>query len=382
MSKGFEIDGDYCREASAAYFAEEEEMKLGIHPTQVIEKIKDWFYKNGNGTVVITKLDDWTGSTVKVYIRYTGSSDGKFFGVFNYINNEFDSIEDPIRKKVDEIITEHDEARISIELWFSEHEVDKDFYIEETIPESNLVKVYVDDGDKYEYGEFSKFFGIFDTDKCDFIDDQMSISENMKFFGIKDNPFDIMMYAALELTRSVMFAAHRHRNKDVTESLWKRDENVIDRYVEMIHHQYSILNSVNEETVKFLRDHSYMGSLTYGGGFNDINQYMITIAHNLDTMYSHSVPCRDLEYEKVRLENDPATMMRLLSRQNLADKYGLTKSRLYNLLDVLDCPEGIITTTPEEEESVKQDKKFIEENNLTNDDIEYMISYVDKKGKK
>ena len=376
MGKQFEIDDDYCKEAAAAYFAEEEEMKLGIHPTQIKDRIKDWFYKNDDGNVDITRLDEWTDSTVKVYIRRTGMLDGKIFGIFNYINNEFDSIEDP----VDVLITENDEARIGIDLWFSEHEIDKDFYIEETTPESNLVKVYIDDDD--EYGEFSKFFGIFDTDKCDFIDDQMSISENMKFFGIEDNPFDIMMHAALKLTRSVMFSARRYRNKGVIEALWESDEDLIDSYAEMIRHQYSILNSVNEETVKFLRDHSYMGSLTYGEEFNDINKYILAIEHDLDTIYSHIIPCRDLEYEKVRLESDPATMMRLLSRQNLADKYGLTKTRLYHLLDVLECPEGIITTTSEEEESVKQDKKFIEENRLTSDDIEYMISYVEKKERK
>lgn len=376
MEKQFDIDEDYCRESAAAYFAEEEEMKLGIHPTQVEDRIKDWFHKNDDGNVDITRLDEWTDSTVKVYIRRTGMVDGKFFGIFNYINNEFDSIEDP----VDVLITEHNEARISIDLWFSEHEIDKDFHIEYTTPESNLVKVYVDDDD--EYGEFSKFFGIFDTDKCDFVDDQMSISENMGFFDIKDNPFDIMMYAALELTRSVMFAARRHRNSGVAESLWKSDEDVIDRFVEMIHHQYSILNSVNQETIDFLRTHSYMGGIDYHKDFSDNNKYILSMEKKLDTIYSHTVPCRDLEYEKVRLENDPAMMMRLLSRQNLVDKYGLTRVRLYNLLDVLECPEGIITTTSEEEESVKQDKKFIEENNLTSDDIEYMISYVDKKEKK
>lgn len=376
MEKQFDIDEEYSREAAAAYFAEEEEMKLGIHPTQIKDRIKDWFYKNDDGNVDITRLDEWTDSTVKVYIRRTGMLDGKIFGIFNYINNEFDSIEDP----VDVLITENDEARIGIDLWFSEHEIDKDFYIEETTPESNLVKVYIDDDD--EYGEFSKFFGIFDTDKCDFIDDQMSISENMKFFGIEDNPFDIMMHAALKLTRSVMFSARRYRNKGVIEALWESDEDLIDSYAEMIRHQYSILNSVNEETVKFLRDHSYMGSLIYGEEFNDINKYILAIEHDLDTIYSHIIPCRDLEYEKVRLESDPATMMRLLSRQNLADKYGLTKTRLYHLLDVLECPEGIITTTSEEEESVKQDKKFIEENRLTSDDIEYMISYVEKKERK
>lgn len=377
MSKGFEIDDDYCRESAAVYFAEEEEMKLGIHPTKIKDRIKDWFHKNDDGNVDITRLDEWTDSTVKVYIRRTGMVDGKFFGIFNYINNEFDSIEDP----VDVLITEHDEARISIDLWFSEHEIDKDFYIEETTPESNLVKVYIDDDDEYE--EFSKLFGIFDTDKCDFVDDQMSISENMKFLGIEDNPFDIMIHAAIELTRSVMFAARRHRNKDIPESLWKSEKDVVDSYAEMIHHQYNILNSVNEETIKFLRKHSFMGTTDYNGGLSTINEYLFNIGEKIDISYTQNgVPCRDLEYEKVRLGEDSKEYQRLIFLIDLTDRLFLSIDYLSSMIDLINNGERVLEYGWVTMDNYNYMKSIINDNHLSCQDIEYMISYLEKKERK
>lgn len=380
MSNGFEIDDDYCRESAAAYFAEEEEMKLGIHPTQVIERIKDWFSKNGNDTVDVTKLDEWTDSTVKVYVRYTESDEKKFFGIFNYINNEFDSIEDPVRKRVHELITEHDEARISIDLWFSEHEIDKDFYIEETTPESNLVKVYVDDED--EYGEFSKFFGIFDTDKCDFVDDQMSIPENMKFFGIEDNPFDIMLYAALTLTRTVMFDALRYRNEKISELIWIADKKMVCSYMDMIKSQYDILDSVNEETIKFLRKHSFMGTTDYNGGLSSINEYLFNIGEKIDISYTQNgVPCRDLEYEKTRL-GESKEYQRLIFLIDLTDRLFLSIDYLSRMIDLINNGEQVLEYGWVTMDNYNYMKSIIDDNHLSCQDIEYMISYLEKKERK
>ena len=39
------FDNDCCKEISAAYWAEEEEMKLGIHPSQVKERIVKELYE-------------------------------------------------------------------------------------------------------------------------------------------------------------------------------------------------------------------------------------------------------------------------------------------------------------------------------------------------
>lgn len=37
----FNIDDNYIAEVNAAYWAEEDEMRSGIHPTQVLERIQD-----------------------------------------------------------------------------------------------------------------------------------------------------------------------------------------------------------------------------------------------------------------------------------------------------------------------------------------------------
>ena len=36
----FEMDDDYIKEVNANYWVEEEEMKTGVHPSQIIERIQ------------------------------------------------------------------------------------------------------------------------------------------------------------------------------------------------------------------------------------------------------------------------------------------------------------------------------------------------------
>ena len=35
------IDDEYCREVSSVYFEEEEEMRLGIHPSQILDSVEN-----------------------------------------------------------------------------------------------------------------------------------------------------------------------------------------------------------------------------------------------------------------------------------------------------------------------------------------------------
>lgn len=70
---------------SDAYFAEEEEYKLGIHPIQVRDRIQQRLYEIGEEYKDITFLDwECEGPRVKV------SLDGEVFGIFNYQNNDFE----------------------------------------------------------------------------------------------------------------------------------------------------------------------------------------------------------------------------------------------------------------------------------------------------
>ena len=77
-------DHDYIEAINNAYWAEEEEMKLGIHPSQVRERIKNALSEKGVIYNEITFLDWITGdSKVKV------SLDNKVYGTFDYIENCF-----------------------------------------------------------------------------------------------------------------------------------------------------------------------------------------------------------------------------------------------------------------------------------------------------
>ena len=88
MSNNFVISDDYIRELNVAYWTEEDEIKLGIHPTQIREKV-ELNLKNNN-----IKFNNYEqrfslqGPRVEVIL------DGNFYGIFDYESNEFESTPD------------------------------------------------------------------------------------------------------------------------------------------------------------------------------------------------------------------------------------------------------------------------------------------------
>ena len=83
MKENSMID-EYCRTVSEAFFEEQEEMKLGIHPLQVRERIEKFLKMKKFQYGEITFLD-WSGksNTVKVDI------DNRPYGIFDYKVNNF-----------------------------------------------------------------------------------------------------------------------------------------------------------------------------------------------------------------------------------------------------------------------------------------------------
>lgn len=81
----FENDDEYIAKVNAAYWAEEAEIKAGVHPTQVLERIQERLALENVEFCEITFLD-WNveGTHVKV------SLDGKEYGIFNYETNKFE----------------------------------------------------------------------------------------------------------------------------------------------------------------------------------------------------------------------------------------------------------------------------------------------------
>lgn len=82
----FEINDDYIKEVNAAYWVEEEEMKAGIHPSQIIERIQKVLDESGiKKKITFMDYKGFSGARVGV------SVDDSFYGVFDYIENVFES---------------------------------------------------------------------------------------------------------------------------------------------------------------------------------------------------------------------------------------------------------------------------------------------------
>lgn len=78
---------DFVKEINAAYWAEEDEMKAGVHPNQVKERAEIVLKELGHKFNTITRMNwDISGPRVKIDV------DGKYFGIYNYSSNEFEMI--------------------------------------------------------------------------------------------------------------------------------------------------------------------------------------------------------------------------------------------------------------------------------------------------
>ena len=82
----FELNDSYIKEVNANYWAEEEEMKAGVHPSQIIERVRKVLDESGiKGEITFMDYKGFPGTRVGVSIG------GEFYGVFDYIENEFES---------------------------------------------------------------------------------------------------------------------------------------------------------------------------------------------------------------------------------------------------------------------------------------------------
>ena len=85
----FEIDDEYVKEVNANYWVEEEEMKLGVHPSQIIERVQKVLVEsNTKGEITFMDYNGFLGTRVGVSVN------GNFYGVFDYIENEFESTQE------------------------------------------------------------------------------------------------------------------------------------------------------------------------------------------------------------------------------------------------------------------------------------------------
>ena len=82
----FEIDDNYIKEINANYWEEENEMKAGVHPSQIIERVEKELIKSGNkGKITFMDYNGFSGTRVGVSVN------NSVYGVFEYIENKFES---------------------------------------------------------------------------------------------------------------------------------------------------------------------------------------------------------------------------------------------------------------------------------------------------
>ena len=203
------------------------------------------------------------------------------------------------------------------------------------------------------------------------------VRDDLFDYGIEDNLFDLALYYATELARYVVFSSSRYRNPGVPEAIYNR-ENQLDPYIEKLTFIYDTLDSLSDETVEFLRNTSKMTE-RYGIQ-NSANHRLLNIQKQLDTIMTKCVPCRNIEYEKVRLGEDSDQYKRLLYLRKIIDKdENIDKDYLSRCIDILDKGKLVIEYKWDSKEGFDEKSNFIKTHNLTAKDIEYMVSYKEKK---
>ena len=198
------------------------------------------------------------------------------------------------------------------------------------------------------------------------------IRNDLTTHNVTDNPFDVMMDMALELTRELLFACSRYKNPEVPDFLHTSEES-LDSYVNKIKTEFSKLVDMSDDTVALCRETSY-----YRQHLDETNYTLLKFIEVLETVYNKSVPARNDNFEQIRLGKESDEYKRLLELRDIIDESeelsSVDDGYLYSLLDVISRPDDCVKyfmTKEEFDEKQKIVKKF----NLTTDDVEYMISY-------
>lgn len=201
------------------------------------------------------------------------------------------------------------------------------------------------------------------------------IRKELEEHGIEDNLFDLALYYSVEIARYAAFSCNRYRNKEVPENIYTR-KNQLDPYIDRLCTIYDMLDSLSNETVSFLRDTS---NVVKNCTLQEINSSLLQMQLDLDTKMNHCVPCRDIDYERIRLGEDSSKYKRLLYLRKIVDENEfLSNKYLCRLVDILDHGKKVIEYQWCTEREYNEKYSFIQTHNLCNNDIEYMISYIEK----
>ena len=203
---------------------------------------------------------------------------------------------------------------------------------------------------------------------------------DLEKFEIEDNPFDYLLYKSLELSRALLFAGRRYKNNNVCEAVDAyRKPDALSNLINDITKYIGKLALMNITTVALCRDTS---AAHENDLFNTINNTLLEFERLLPTKMDYGNPARNDEFEKIRLGEDSPEYQRLLELRKIyeenkdefkKDPY-LYRRVFYNINN----PDSV---NYNETEDIKKCEEFIKKYNLTEDDIDYIISYYELRGK-
>jgi len=199
--------------------------------------------------------------------------------------------------------------------------------------------------------------------------------------GIKDNPYDLLVYYASEFFRTYLFVSVRLRSQ-----YYLNDVEHANIYIEKINEQLEIINKLTDEEAQKLRN---LAVYANNEKFSSLNEYLLKLQYGLPTAYSYFEPVHSFEFEEFIHGSEYVGKLRKLQAltSKLAFKYNLSpagvKDLLYNVLDIRDS---------DDEERVEELRSLWSVNtnsniddflsihtDLSEFDIQYMIKYINIK---
>ena len=191
---------------------------------------------------------------------------------------------------------------------------------------------------------------------------------------VKDNPFDVMLHYSIELTRDLLFACHRLKNPEIPEQICI-NEKKLESYMDKIREEFSKLLSMSNETVAMCRETSYYYQQDK---FDKMNKSLLEFDRSMETVWSRCVPNRNDRFEQIRLGKESKEYKRLLELRKIISKSeelsSVDNKYLHSLCDVISRPDECVQYWMTKEELEKK-QEIIQKYGLSEDDINYMISY-------
>lgn len=191
---------------------------------------------------------------------------------------------------------------------------------------------------------------------------------------VKDNPFDVMLHHSMELTRDLLFACHRLKNPEIPEQICT-NEKILESYMDKIREEFSKLLSMSNETVAMCRETS---CYYQQDKFDKMNKSLLEFERSMETVWSRCVPNRNDRFEQIRLGKESKEYKRLLElRKIISESEELSSAHdeyLHSLCDVISRPDECVQYWMTKEELEKK-QEIIQKYGLSEDDINYMISY-------